>query len=100
MAHRYSYRSTDGRWVLPCACPSRDRPSAGWAQSGYGSSLTRHASLILVWDANPQPPIRIDPDSEAESGRGLLLVEAISERWDWYVPPDGTGKVVWCLATR
>jgi anti-sigma regulatory factor (Ser/Thr protein kinase) len=57
--------------------------------------------LILVWDASPKPPVRIDPDGEAESGRGLLLVEAISDRWDWYpAPPQTGGKVVWALATR
>jgi hypothetical protein len=36
---------------------------------------------------------------DAESGRGLLLVDAISKRWDWYFPQDGAGgKVVWALA--
>jgi anti-sigma regulatory factor (Ser/Thr protein kinase) len=34
--------------------------------------------LILVWDASPQPPERISPGEDAESGRGLLLVDAIS----------------------
>jgi anti-sigma regulatory factor (Ser/Thr protein kinase) len=27
--------------------------------------------LILVWDANPQPPLRVEVELEAESGRGL-----------------------------
>lgn len=53
--------------------------------------------LILVWDASPEPPVRKDHDAEAESGRGLLLVEAFSEQWDWYVPQQMKGKVVWCL---
>jgi anti-sigma regulatory factor (Ser/Thr protein kinase) len=54
--------------------------------------------LILVWDASPQPPVRTDASGTAENGRGLMLVEAISERWDWYAmqAPDG-GKVVWAL---
>jgi anti-sigma regulatory factor (Ser/Thr protein kinase) len=55
--------------------------------------------LILVWDASPRPPVRIDADEDAESGRGLLLVEAISDQWDWYSPSQETGgKVVWALA--
>ena len=54
--------------------------------------------LILVWDANPRPPELIAANEEAESGRGLLLVETISERWDWYFPPATGGKVVWALA--
>lgn len=55
---------------------------------------------ILVWDANPQPPVRTQVDDEAETGRGLLLVEAVSQRWGWYAPRDTTGKVVWALTGR
>jgi anti-sigma regulatory factor (Ser/Thr protein kinase) len=50
---------------------------------------------ILVWDASPQPPARMDISEDAESGRGLLLVETISHKWDWYFPQDMGGKVVW-----
>lgn len=54
--------------------------------------------LLLVADASPQRPIRIDADVEAENGRGLLLVEAISAQWGWYFPDDGTeGKLTWAL---
>jgi anti-sigma regulatory factor (Ser/Thr protein kinase) len=55
--------------------------------------------LIMVWDASPRPPERTEVSEESESGRGLLLVEAISTRWDWYFTQDGAGgKVVWALA--
>jgi anti-sigma regulatory factor (Ser/Thr protein kinase) len=39
-----------------------------------------------------------DPDTSAESGRGLYLVEAFSDSWGWH-PLAGTlqGKVVWAL---
>ncbi len=53
--------------------------------------------LIAVWDASPHPPVRADADADAESGRGLLLVETISEQWGSYVTPAG-GKTVWALA--
>ncbi len=53
--------------------------------------------LILVWDANQQPPVRLNPGDEAESGRGLLLVEAISQRWGSYATPELGGKVVWVV---
>jgi anti-sigma regulatory factor (Ser/Thr protein kinase) len=56
--------------------------------------------LILVWDANPQPPIRIDADLDAESGRGLILVESLSTQWDWYGHRKFGGKVVWALAAN
>lgn len=53
--------------------------------------------LTLVWDANPKPPMRLEITEDAEQGRGLLLVDSISDRWDWYVPLDIGGKVVWSL---
>jgi anti-sigma regulatory factor (Ser/Thr protein kinase) len=51
--------------------------------------------LMLVWDANPRPPVRIEASEDAEGGRGLLLVEAISDRWNWYPPNGMDGKIVW-----
>lgn len=53
--------------------------------------------LILVWDANPLPPVRVFTSEETEGGRGLMLVDTLARRWDWYVPLDIGGKVVWAL---
>lgn len=56
--------------------------------------------LILVWDASSQPPVPTEnsgDNEEAESGRGLLLVQAMSRKWDWYHSPGKAGKVVWAL---
>jgi len=53
--------------------------------------------LILVWDANPHPPAPVQADEYAESGRGLLLVQALSQRWGSYPTPQMAGKVVWAL---
>jgi len=54
--------------------------------------------LILVGDASSQRPVRINAGEEAESGRGLLLVETISAQWGWYFPLNGAiGKVTWAL---
>jgi anti-sigma regulatory factor (Ser/Thr protein kinase) len=52
--------------------------------------------LVMVWDANPQPPIRKEVRQNAVSGRGLTIVQALSSRWGWYEPPDIGGKCVWC----
>ncbi len=54
--------------------------------------------LILVWDASPQPPIRVDTSDDAENGRGLMLVEAVSEQWGWCSCEGGEGKFVWAVA--
>ena len=41
--------------------------------------------------------LEADPDAIDENGRGLLLVETLSARWDWYfLPQHNGGKVVWC----
>ena len=54
--------------------------------------------LILVQDDNPRPPACTVPEADAEAGRGLLLVEAVSSRWDWYVPhPGRAGEVTWVV---
>jgi hypothetical protein len=68
--------------------------------------------LIEVWDTDPHPPVLTPPDVDAEAGRGLLMVEALSTDWGFYwcssnprPPgrrsavrkwPPGAGKVVWC----
>ncbi len=51
--------------------------------------------VIEVWDANQTAPVRREPGDDAEGGRGLLLVDALSTRWAFYRPRSG-GKVVWC----
>lgn len=57
---------------------------------------------IEVWDADPRSPAPTDPaadgmpDLEAESGRGLFLVAALSDRWAWMTTQEPAGKTVWC----
>ena len=52
--------------------------------------------LVAVADPSPRPPEPKDPDYLAESGRGLHVISALSDRWGWTVPA-ATGKVVWAL---
>ncbi len=51
--------------------------------------------VVLVWDASPLPPVPVDAGEDAENGRGLLLVQAISAQWDCDLTPEMGGKVVW-----
>lgn len=61
-----------------------------WIQSDNSQAL------IIVGDSSPHPPRRLDPAGDTEGGRGLVLVEALSNRWGWYVLRQrGTAKVVW-----
>jgi hypothetical protein len=52
--------------------------------------------LIEVWDQAPGIPEPRNPDIDAESGRGLLLVDQLTgSRWGWRPVTDGPGKCVW-----
>jgi anti-sigma regulatory factor (Ser/Thr protein kinase) len=54
--------------------------------------------LIEVWDAgprHPRPATRAADD--AEGGRGLLLVAALSACWGWYPSPGTAGKITWAI---
>jgi anti-sigma regulatory factor (Ser/Thr protein kinase) len=50
---------------------------------------------VQVWDASNRMPQKREPDPEALSGRGLLLVERLSESCGAYRLEGGNGKVVW-----
>jgi anti-sigma regulatory factor (Ser/Thr protein kinase) len=54
--------------------------------------------VILVRDYHPAAPAPRHAADDDESGRGLMLVEGISDQFGWYRPADGTqGKVVWAV---
>src|SRR5690349_15005365 len=63
-------------------------------------STDGRAALVEVWDENAMPPQPSHPGLDDEGGRGLLLVDALTERWGWTLPSSGRGKVVWALVAR
>lgn len=50
--------------------------------------------VIEVFDNDPQPPVLAEASADAESGRGLILVDALTKEWGYYFLPAG-GKVVY-----
>jgi len=51
---------------------------------------------IEVSDANPEPPVRRGtPDGLADGGRGLFLLDALTEAWGTQPRGTGPGKTVW-----
>ncbi|MET9406732.1 ATP-binding protein [Streptomyces sp. NPDC002935] len=50
---------------------------------------------VEVTDTCPRPPLSTAVDGElTEGGRGLLIVDAVADRWGWH-PLPGRGKTVW-----
>ena len=60
-------------------------------------STDRRAALVEVWDENVTLPAPNQPGLDDESGRGLMLVEALAERWGWALASTRRGKIVWAL---
>ena len=50
--------------------------------------------LIEVWDEIPSAPVTERANPDDESGRGLMLIEAVSDLWTWATMPGWTGRVV------
>jgi anti-sigma regulatory factor (Ser/Thr protein kinase) len=55
--------------------------------------LSDRSIVIATWDRNPEPPVPAEPGTDSEDGRGLAIVAALSQRWD-YLAAQG-GKYVW-----
>jgi anti-sigma regulatory factor (Ser/Thr protein kinase) len=65
------------------------------------SATVEDTVIVEVWDGEAAPPVELEAEADAESGRGLKLVGALSLRWGtrW---PSGGGKIVWseCACRR
>lgn len=61
-------------------------------------TLEQDELTILVRDDCPGSPQPGNASEDAENGRGLFLVEAMSSRFGWHPSGDGIpGKVVWAV---
>jgi hypothetical protein len=60
----------------------------------------RRSVLIQVWDGDRRDPIPRNAGLDAEAGRGLLLVEALSAGWGCHVPDGQDGKIVWAVCAQ
>lgn len=56
-------------------------------------SVDARCVRIEVHDADPTLPAMRSPTPETVTGRGLVLVDALTDRWG--CDPEGGGKVVW-----
>lgn len=59
--------------------------------------ITRERGTVRIEvhdGAHGQVPASCDRSADAETGRGLMVIGALSDRWGWQ--PGRCGKVVWC----
>jgi anti-sigma regulatory factor (Ser/Thr protein kinase) len=78
-------------------------PAAGYSGRVNAPLITlslRHfpeSLLIEVFDTDTSAPVLPDADAYAENGRGLMLVDALSKEWSYFLSRGGGGKVVYCV---
>jgi Histidine kinase-like ATPase domain len=78
--------------ALRHALPASGGPRPRWP---IRLGLQQHGPFVLcaVADPSDQAPVPREPDELAETGRGLEVVSALSDKWG-YTASD-LGKVVW-----
>jgi hypothetical protein len=54
--------------------------------------------ILMVTDRSPLPPVLGTADQDAESGRGLQVVQALAASWGWMML-GATSKAVWAALT-
>jgi anti-sigma regulatory factor (Ser/Thr protein kinase) len=55
-----------------------------------------HELRITVWDNGPGKPEQTEPGPDAETGRGLAIIDDLTgSNWGWWPTPASGGKVIW-----
>jgi hypothetical protein len=81
-------------WALPQPQPYSERADAPLISVSL--RYFRAGLLIEVYDTSNDPPSLACADGDAENGRGLLIVGALTKEWSYFLLPGG-GKVVYCF---
>jgi anti-sigma regulatory factor (Ser/Thr protein kinase) len=68
------------------------------AERPLGLRLLRRTGEVMcaVLDPSDAAPVLRMPDRNAEAGRGLQMVDTLSDVWGWS-PVTGRGKAVWAI---
>jgi hypothetical protein len=74
------------------------RAAAAAAGQPLGLRLLRRTGEVMcaVLDPSDLAPVLRMPDRNEEAGRGLQMVDALSDVWGWS-PVTGRGKAVWAI---
>lgn len=85
----------DGGLILSELVTNSDVHASGQAV-GIWLMTDRERLVIMVGDPSPDMPVRAEAqDTDQPSGRGLVIVNALAERWGAYRVPSG--KIVWAV---
>jgi hypothetical protein len=84
--------------VAAASCQGGEPPPGGLPIVWFCLASDGRSVLVQVWDGSREAPAPQAVETDAESGRGLLLVEYLSAQWGTYAPEESSGKVVWALA--
>jgi hypothetical protein len=97
-ALRHAVPQAGPRPGTPSATPHGPAGGTGRSRWPVRLGLIQPGQFVLcaVADPSPRPPQPKEPDYLAESGRGLHVIDALSDRWGSTAPTDA-GKVVWAL---
>jgi Histidine kinase-like ATPase domain len=75
-------------------------PAAGQARTGWpvrlGLLQSGHCLICAVADPSRVAPVLQQPEQFGETGRGLHVIAALSDRWGCTTPTD-VGKVLWAM---
>lgn len=86
--------------AITAAIPGPASLPGSWLDDAQRICLTLrllHDRIVIeVFDNDPRRPVLTEADTDAESGRGLMLVDALSKEWGFFFLPTG-GKVVYCV---
>jgi hypothetical protein len=70
----------------------RHAPHGGYLKLMLGPDVVR----IEMTDHGQGVISRRDPEPDDPTGRGLIIVDRLAERWGVEQGPDGRGHTVWC----
>ncbi len=80
--------------IVTNACAAVPPGSAG-VTIIYTIHATPTGLHIYTWDIGPGQPRPAHPDADAETGRGLTIIDALTNsNWGWWPTPASGGKVV------
>jgi anti-sigma regulatory factor (Ser/Thr protein kinase) len=88
-----------GEFIANAVTHAAESPADGRrAGADCGLRLLRRTGEVIcaVLDPSDVAPVLKDPGGAEEAGRGLRMVDALSDVWGWS-PVAGRGKAVWAI---